>query len=389
MVSKGALVLAALITILLAWPGGAGADRVAAQPPHTPSSKPANPNATPAAVAVLEWLYTLAERPQDRIILGQHAFFGDGENPTRYAMYLEEWQRETGDTPAMTGFDMNSAFYRGEDPDYAKTVQFAIEQWQAGRLLNVSWHMPNYLTGDAAFNNRCETQPINPSLEPLYTEGSPANERFRAAMDKVAAAFDQMQQAGVVILWRPFHEAHCWFWWGDTESVESFRLAWRYMFTYLTERKGLNNLLWVWSPNWTWDEWASPVDKYYPGADVVDTVGVDYYGVATSKGLAEFEKFGQYEKLVAFGKPIMVNEFGGLGSNGQGWGNTQMDAARFIADLTERFPRIVGLYFWEDIHRLTHFDEGSGYSLYTNERAVVELPVALTLRDMPRFDVAP
>lgn len=45
------------------------------------------------------------------------------------------------------------------------------------------------------------------------------------------------------------------------------------MFNYLTNVKGLHNLIWVYSP----DQSRAGPARYYPGADYVDIVALDAY----------------------------------------------------------------------------------------------------------------
>ena len=88
----------------------------------------------------------------------------------------------------------------------------------------------------------------------------------------------ELQEAGVVVLWRPLHEAagnygkwggtgKAWFWWGS-EGPEPYIALYRNMFDYFTNEKGLHNLIWVWN--------GQEAD-WYPGDKYVDIVGYDIY----------------------------------------------------------------------------------------------------------------
>lgn len=64
-------------------------------------------------------------------------------------------------------------------------------------------------------------------------------------MDKVGAALQELQNQGVTVLWRPFHEFDGkWFWWCKG-GPEYFVRLWQLMYRHFTQDLGLNNLIWV------------------------------------------------------------------------------------------------------------------------------------------------
>lgn len=88
-------------------------------------------------------------------------------------------------------------------------------------------------------------------------------------LDDIAAGLQQLRDAGVVVLWRPFHEMNGgWFWWG-AKKPDVFMQLWRQMFDYFTVQKKLNNLLWVYAANT-----GGRTTAFYPGDGYVDLVGV-------------------------------------------------------------------------------------------------------------------
>jgi hypothetical protein len=131
--------------------------------------------------------------------------------------------------------------------------------------------------------------------------------------------------------------------WGPQNNrPEDFVAAWR----HVVERfraAGAHNVVWVWSPHVAYEgyEW------FYPGDDVVDWVatGALNYGTVAhwSRWWTFQEIFGQrYEALAAFGKPIMIAEFGTLAVGGDraAWLAQALDA------LPERFPAVKALVFF-------------------------------------------
>ena len=94
-----------------------------------------------------------------------------------------------------------------------------------------------------------------------------------ALLDKLAADLQVLENAGVPVLWRPYHEAGAGWWWSNNGGA-SYKLLWNHMWNYFTNTKRLHNLIWVWSTN--------GVDSknqcaYYPGDNRVDIIGGSFY----------------------------------------------------------------------------------------------------------------
>lgn len=131
--------------------------------------------------------------------------------------------------------------------------------------------------------------------------------------------------------------------WGPQNNTrEEFIAAWR----HVVERArlaGADNIIWVWSPHVAYEYW----ELYYPGSEWVDWVAT---GVLNFGPIAQWsqwwtfdEIFGRkYELLAAFGKPIMIAEFGTLAVGGD-------RAAWFrdaLVDLPARHPAVRALLFF-------------------------------------------
>ena len=92
----------------------------------------------------------------------------------------------------------------------------------------------------------------------------------------------------VPVIFRPWHENNgSWFWWGQKLcSDEEFKSLWNLLQDYLVGR-GLDNLLWSYSPNldgnWTTERFMAR----YPGNDRVTLIGEDAYQWGTE---ADFVK---------------------------------------------------------------------------------------------------
>ena len=102
----------------------------------------------------------------------------------------------------------------------------------------------------------------------VLTNGTTENSSFKSKLDYVASELQMAKNANVAVLWAPFHEyqPNGWFWWSKG-TAQQFIQLWQYMFNYLTNTKGLNNLIWL-APSS-----GSPNASWYPGKAYVDLAG--------------------------------------------------------------------------------------------------------------------
>ena len=123
---------------------------------------------------------------------------------------------------------------------------------------------------------------------------------------------------GVPVIWRPLHETNGnWFWFcmvqdGFRVSESSFINLWVYIHDYFTKERGLDNLLWEFSPNIGSESQSMTAPLYgFPGKDYVDLVGFDWY---TENGdTTEIYNTPTYKDLKKLGMIINLNEFGPKG----------------------------------------------------------------------------
>ena len=123
---------------------------------------------------------------------------------------MEIIEKNTGKLPAMRGLDFMNGDFKG--------VVERAEAWdKKGGLVTICWH-----TG---INGKGYNESLNdePDFEKLLTEGTPEHEAMIANWDKAAAALSELQDAGVTVFWRPFHEFDGgWFWWGKNGGESLF-----------------------------------------------------------------------------------------------------------------------------------------------------------------------
>lgn len=202
----------------------------------------------------------------------------------------------TGKKPALLGFDfMDYSPSRAERLAKGMETEKALQWWREGGLVTFCWHWN-------APDGLIDKEPDKQWYRGFYNEATTFNfakgvnnsnsEEYRLLLrdiDVIAEELKKLKQEGVPVLWRPLHEASGgWFWWGS-QGPEAYKKLWRLMYERMTEHHRLNNLIWVW--NGGHRDW-------YPGDDVVDIIGVDFYGEARdySPRAEEFRKAENYSK---------------------------------------------------------------------------------------------
>ncbi len=318
---------------------------------HSTAAEPANPKASTAARAMLDYFHSLGTRTNKNILSGQFADFGQGAS----LRLLERIQEKHGHWPAILGADY--ADFRTGGLTWRAPNQAAIAHWKSGGMVSLSAHLYN---------------PANPQggglrdkgvdLADLLKSGTETNQRWMKELDQLAEGLQELKEAGVVVLWRPFHEMNGgWFWWGAKEP-EKFIQVWRQMFHYFTVTKGLDNLLWVYGPNH-----GANTDKYYAGARFVDLVGLDAYA-----DLVDRQHIKGYAEVAALGKPFGFSEYGPFGSSNPP-GN--YDYRRFIEGIRKEFPATCYFMCWN-----------AKWSLAANENVtdLLNHPSVANREDLPK-----
>jgi hypothetical protein len=258
-----------------------GVPALAAVPNHTLS----NSSASPAAQKLYTYLWSQYGR---KTLTGQQEQGSAQPNPNGELDYL---QRVTGKLPAILGLDYI-------DPRDNDAVNDRATAWaRSGGIVTLCWHWgaPDIGTG---YENSKKDFDVAAALKP----GTPQNVAMMRDMTEVARLLKVLQDRGVPVLWRPFHEfSGNWFWWGK-HGPDAFKALWALMYDQFTRVHGLNNLIWVLG-------WAGQnVDPaWYPGRGTVDVAGADIY--ANDHGnLAAM--FAQVKAIVGDTLPICLHENG-------------------------------------------------------------------------------
>ncbi|NND32518.1 MAG: T9SS type A sorting domain-containing protein [Saprospiraceae bacterium] len=217
----------------------------------------------------------------------------------QYATYITGLENNTGVLLPMIGGDYGLGGYD------MNAINTTLENhWNQKKLVTLSWHLPNPWTSGDSWDVTNQDK-----LADLLDNTKPVAATWRSQLDEIATVLQDLKNRGVVVLWRPLHEANgYWFWWGhpaasDASDAAAFKALWQDMFNYFSVTKGLDNLLWVYSAGE--GQFHNPTDFCYPGGHVVDIVGLDLYHDDLSVVQPQ-----DFQNLINLNKVLAVTEFG-------------------------------------------------------------------------------
>lgn len=216
-----------------------------------------------------------------------------------------------GSYPAVYGMDLGGieldSPYNIDNNDFSQMRASAVAHHQRGGIITFSWHPRNPLTGGDTWDNK--SNEVVSSILP----GGEKHEMFMDWLSKAAdylGSFKTDNGSMIPIIFRPWHEhTRDWFWWGQNLCTrEQYIALWKMTYDYMTNDRGFDHLVWAYSP----DAGGLTDDNFgekYPGDDMVDLVGIDFYQFETNENyiertrhcLALTEKFArEHDKLMAF-----------------------------------------------------------------------------------------
>ena len=220
---------------------------------------------------VLNYLYTISGT---KTVSGQHNREPNSD-PARWTNWIYS---VTGKYPGLWGGDF---LYLPDDVQHRGTmIEEAKNQWNNGSLVTLMWHVCpptinqtfcDWETGimsDLTDNQWAE-------LVTYSTITTTLNYKWRERLNEIVPYLEDLQKNGVEVLWRPLHEMNDdWCWWCGRPGPNGSRKLYQITHDYMTNEKGLTNLIWVWS----FKDVTTTVTTtlaYYPGDSYVDVVALD------------------------------------------------------------------------------------------------------------------
>ena len=249
------------------------------------SYSPVNANATEGAQKLYNFLATnYGVKTVSGVMTGDISTTTIKELPDVAAFY-----EKSGKYPALVGFDFLFATgVKASDSWYQQYTEYALEAaknlWAAGGIPAFTWHWKDpsdqvdaFYTKSGNATSYTEFDFTQGFTDPSCTANCTWNtesdtyKQLVSDIDEIADMFLGLQTAGVAAIFRPIHEASGgWFWWG-TKGGAAFQALYNLIYDEMVTVKGVNNLVWVWNP-----EYSSDTD-WNPGASKYDVISLDIY----------------------------------------------------------------------------------------------------------------
>ena len=230
--------------------------------------------------------------------------------------------KASGKNVALVGFDfLHTTGKSSEEQWYQGYTHASLEMakivWKAGGIPAFNWHWKDPMkeveafytqsSGNTPYTEFSITKAYDSEAKKWKTESDEYKAIVRD-MEIVADSLLTLQKEGIALIWRPLHEASgAWFWWG-TDGAEPCVALYKLMFDTFVNKKGLHNLIWV----WTTDEATDALD-WYPGDEYVDIVGRDYYYYPREANHASLiSSFEKVKEMYGAKKIVTLSENGSV-----------------------------------------------------------------------------
>jgi hypothetical protein len=297
----------------------------------------------------------------------------------------------TGKYPAIQGFDFGSycPCFAWDDGVAGRMIEWTNEK---GGICTASWHvnvpttMADYTLGEPLdFSKTTYSENTNFKTANCMVEGTVEYDYFQLCMKNLAAELKKLQDAGVPVIFRPFHEAEgnpsktsdptdgsgAWFWWAK-EGAAVYKELWALLQDTLENEYGLHNL--IWEQNLY--AWSDASAAWYSGDDRVDIVAFDKYNTQYNRHDGKTEgpnldaESGIFFKLHEF---VKGNKMVAMAENDSvpSLDNMQVEHADW-------------LYFcpWYDTPE-TPFVSGTKYQDHAELKALYNSDYCITLDELP------
>ena len=213
---------------------------------------------------------------------------------TKEAEQVYQW---TNKYPAINTYDfINIHASKDVNPDgwldYSDIS--GVKRWAAeGGVVSAMWHWQVKDNAGTGYTCTPGTGDAATSFDAskVYVDGTAENTLAKQQLSQICGYLKKMQDAGIPVIWRPFHEAagntydydggKAWFWWG-AKGADVYKQLWQWMYNYMVNEQGLHNLIWVWTSQTKDGIW-------YPGNDYVDIIGRDIYGGEAAQQKSDFD----------------------------------------------------------------------------------------------------
>ena len=228
----------------------------------------------------------------------------------------------TGDYPAFAGWGADYGITQIARGEGFEDARYKIKLFHdMGGFNTIEWHAQNPYGGNYSWGNHPDqTKNVVEAILP----GGEKHQEFLIQLDNLAAFFNTLiddDGKKIPIILRPWHEhTGGWFWWGKGNCSEAqYIQLWQFTVNYLFDDKGVNNLLYAYSP-----DKIDSREEYlygYPGDEYIDVLGLDNYGDLRQYATNMPRFVNMLEILVSLAneknKPAALTETGAFTIDGQ------------------------------------------------------------------------
>ena len=229
-----------------------------------------------------------------KTLSGQH----NREPNAEPAKWTNQIFNVTGKYPALWSGDF--LFEAENIRDRWTMIYEAKKQWESGSIINIMLHTcPPLQPEPCAWNGGVLSKLTDAQWTELITEGTQLNRNWKKRLDDISVYLQYLKDNEVEVMFRPLHEmGQGAFWWGGRPGPNGTLRLYQITHDYLTDVKGLDNLIWIWDVQDLTLDFAdyNPGDKYW------DIMALDVYGDGYNK------KFYDYILKIAGNKPIAIGE---------------------------------------------------------------------------------
>jgi mannan endo-1,4-beta-mannosidase len=231
--------------------------------------------ATTRPSKVLTFMYSISGK---KTITGIHNR-EPNSNPTQFTNMI---YNDAGVYPALWGGDF--LFESDNVASRGTMINEAKNEWSKGAVVNLMYHMCPPMQGEScSWTGGVQSSLSNDQWTQLTTDGTALNTTFKQRLRSIGTWFQSLKDAGVEVIYRPFHEMNQGaFWWGGRTGATGTSRLFQIEHDYLVDTLGLTNIFFIWSVQdlgWNFQDY-NPGDAYW------DIFTLDFYngdGFTTQK----------------------------------------------------------------------------------------------------------
>ncbi len=246
-----------------------------------------------SGTGVLEYLQSISGK---MTIAGHH----NREPTSEPAKWTDAVANATGLYPGLWSGDF--LFSQNDISNRGALVIEAKKQWANGAIVQLMDHACPPTQGESCqWSGGIVSYLDNNQWTDLITDGGGLNQAWKKHLDGISPYLAELRDAGVQVLFRPHHEMNQGvFWWGGRTGPNGTSRLFQITHDYLTQTKGLNNLIWVWDvQDLSWD-----FDSYNPGSAYWDILALDIYDDASGYSIEKYNAM----LAIAGNKPMAIGE---------------------------------------------------------------------------------